>query len=115
MWHTREGTHFTWFRIGEIFLPGFLNMSTSVLDWKQNIIHQLKLRNKREQEPFENLIQSYNKYFDIASNLKSKNVQLTVEVEKLKDENLSLQFKAEHWIYFLKLLNQVKKVLNITG
>jgi hypothetical protein len=39
---------------------------------------------------------SDNKYFDIASNLKSKNVQLTVEVEKLKDENLSLQFKAEH-------------------
>ena len=33
-------------------------MSTSVLDWKQNIIHQLKLRNKREKEPFENLIQS---------------------------------------------------------
>ena len=28
--------------------------------------------------------------------MKSKNVQLTVEVEKLKDENLSLQIKAEH-------------------
>jgi hypothetical protein len=46
------------FRFGESFLPGFLNMSTSDLDWKQNIIHQLKLRNKREKEPFENLVQS---------------------------------------------------------
>lgn len=61
--------------------------------WKQHIITQLKLRNKREKEPFENLIQSYCKNFDIATSLKTKNVQLTVEVEKLKEENARL---AEH-------------------
>ncbi|XP_052104661.1 autophagy-related protein 16-1-like isoform X1 [Mytilus californianus] len=65
-------------------------MSTSEIDWKQNIFKQLKLRNKREKEPFENLIQSYSKNFDIASSLKSKNAQLTVEVDRLKEENTRL-------------------------
>ena len=35
------------------------------------------------------------KHFETAQSLKSKNVQLTVETEKLKEENLGLQIKVE--------------------
>lgn len=51
------------------------------------------------------------KHFETAQSLKSKNVQLTVETEKLKEENFGLQIKVEQgwvlitiiktdWIYY---------------
>ncbi|XP_060070628.1 autophagy-related protein 16-1-like [Ylistrum balloti] len=69
--------------------------TAGVIQWKENLLLQLKCRNKRQKQPFEGLIQSHNKLFENATSLKSKNVHLTLETEKLKEENLSLQIKVE--------------------
>ncbi|XP_069104031.1 autophagy-related protein 16-1-like [Argopecten irradians] len=63
--------------------------------WKEILILQLKCRNNKERRPFEGLVQSHNKLFENSTSLKSKNVHLTLETEKLKEENLSLQIKVE--------------------
>ncbi|KAL5005455.1 hypothetical protein ScPMuIL_018911 [Solemya velum] len=71
-------------------------MASSVgKSWKENILDQLKRRNRRQRQLFQDLIQSHNKLFENATSLKAKNVHLAVETEKLKEENLSLQIKAE--------------------
>ncbi|XP_062597935.1 autophagy-related protein 16-1-like, partial [Saccostrea cucullata] len=65
------------------------------LHWKHSLLEQLRQRDKKEKAPFESLIASHWKHFESAQTLKTKNVQLTVETEKLKEENLGLQIKAE--------------------
>ncbi|XP_033760176.1 autophagy-related protein 16-1-like [Pecten maximus] len=69
--------------------------TAGVIPWKENLLLQLKCRNKKQKQPFEGLIQSHNKLFENATFLKSKNVHLTLETEKLKEENLGLQIKVE--------------------
>ncbi|KAL3848135.1 hypothetical protein ACJMK2_019012 [Sinanodonta woodiana] len=69
--------------------------TTGSTSWKQHILHQLKHRNKRERHGFETLIQANTRLFDSASSLKAKNIQLTIEAEKLREENMILQVKAE--------------------
>ncbi|KAJ8310390.1 hypothetical protein KUTeg_012255 [Tegillarca granosa] len=70
-------------------------MASGDCKWKQDIYQKLKQRNKREKLQFEGLIQSHTKLFDSSSALKSENVQLNVDTQRLKDENLSLQLKLE--------------------
>ncbi|KAK3605792.1 hypothetical protein CHS0354_033996, partial [Potamilus streckersoni] len=65
------------------------------ISWRQHILHQLKHRNKRERHGFEALIQANSRLFDSASSMKAKNIQLTIEAEKLREENMILQVKVE--------------------
>ncbi|XP_052782813.1 autophagy-related protein 16-1-like [Mya arenaria] len=64
-------------------------------DWKKNISQSLKLRNKKERHEFADLIESQNKLFEQVASLKTRNMQLTIETERLKSDNLSLQIRAD--------------------
>ncbi|WAR28341.1 A16L1-like protein [Mya arenaria] len=64
-------------------------------DWKKSISQSLKLRNKKERHEFADLIESQNKLFEQVASLKTRNMQLTVETERLKADNLSLQIRAD--------------------
>ncbi|WAR28335.1 hypothetical protein MAR_014055 [Mya arenaria] len=52
-------------------------------DWKKNISQSLKLRNKKERHEFADLIESQNKLFEQVASLKTRNMQLTIETERL--------------------------------
>ncbi|XP_056004694.1 autophagy-related protein 16-1-like [Ostrea edulis] len=70
-------------------------MDPKDLHWKHSLLEQLRHRDQKEKVPFESLIASHWKHFEYSQSLKSKNVQLTVETEKLKEENFGLQIKVE--------------------
>ncbi|KAH3808812.1 autophagy-related protein 16-1-like isoform X1 [Dreissena polymorpha] len=70
-------------------------MTTPTADWKQLIFQNLKARNRKETYEFADLIDSQNKLFEQVTALKSRNMQLTLETEKLKAENLSLQVRVD--------------------
>ncbi|XP_055954277.1 autophagy-related protein 16-1 [Patella vulgata] len=65
------------------------------LSWKQNLILQLKNRNKTQTQTYASLIQSNNKLQEQVSNLRSKSVHSQVEAERLREENLNLRVKVE--------------------
>ncbi|XP_064615207.1 autophagy-related protein 16-1-like [Liolophura sinensis] len=64
-------------------------------DWKEQILKALKRRNKKQTRCFVGIIQAQNKLFENAAVLKAQNVQLTVEVERLKEENLTLTLRGD--------------------
>ena len=69
-------------------------------DWRKSILHQLKIRQNREQKPFEDVINFCSNLFEKVDTLRSENVQLNVQKERLQHENSQLQ------------LNQVSNVNN---
>lgn len=70
-------------------------MAKQSTEWKKIISHRLKTRNRHEYYEFSDLIDIQSKLFEQVASLKSKNVQLTLETERLKAENLSLQIRAD--------------------
>ncbi|BFZ00253.1 hypothetical protein BsWGS_03292 [Bradybaena similaris] len=58
------------------------------VEWKPNILVQIRRRNHQQVQPFIRLIQTNNKLQDLTSQLQSRNVHLQVEVDKLKDEGI---------------------------
>ncbi|XP_005111845.1 autophagy-related protein 16-1 [Aplysia californica] len=64
-------------------------------EWKGNILFQLKRRNHKQSEPFQAIIQTNNRLQQQSSHLHSQNVHLQVEIERLKEENLSGQIRGE--------------------
>nr|CAD7602682.1 unnamed protein product [Timema genevievae] len=65
--------------------------STNVNDmvnWRKCIISQLHKRNKLQSSCFQDLISSHNRVFDNATALRGENLHLTVQNEKLRQENL---------------------------
>ncbi|XP_013415279.1 autophagy-related protein 16-1 isoform X2 [Lingula anatina] len=64
-------------------------------DWKSTIRDLIKERDKREHQPFLSLIQAHNKLFESVDSVRTKNLQLTLETERLKHENLELSLKTD--------------------
>ncbi|KAH9514693.1 hypothetical protein Btru_023319 [Bulinus truncatus] len=63
-------------------------MATST-NWRKDLLSQIQRRNRKQSFPFSSLIQTNNKLQEIATSLHTKNVQLQVEIERLKEESLS--------------------------
>ncbi|XP_077987700.1 autophagy-related protein 16-like [Glandiceps talaboti] len=63
--------------------------------WRKDIRKQLKERDKVQCGYFRDLINNHNKIFESTDAMRSQNVQLTIQVERLKQENLDLQVKVE--------------------
>ncbi|GFR67312.1 autophagy-related protein 16-1-like [Elysia marginata] len=59
------------------------------IDWKLLIRQQIQHRNHKQCQPFTSLIQTNNRLQEIASNLQSKNVQLQVEIERMREDGHS--------------------------
>ncbi|XP_060553622.1 autophagy-related protein 16-like, partial [Ruditapes philippinarum] len=70
-------------------------MAKQSAEWKKIISQRLKTRNRHEYQEFSDLIDIQSKLFEQVATLKSKNVQLTVETERLRADNLSLQIRAD--------------------
>ncbi|KAK3862513.1 hypothetical protein Pcinc_031629 [Petrolisthes cinctipes] len=58
--------------------------------WRQTISYRLRERNKKEYENISELVQLHNRLFEQSEALKSENVQLTLQTEKLRQENTRL-------------------------
>ncbi|XKL61598.1 hypothetical protein PGB90_001431 [Kerria lacca] len=56
--------------------------------WKNNIILHIQQRNKAQCYSFQDLINSHNRLFDQANVLKSENIQISIQLAKLRQEGL---------------------------
>ncbi|XP_006819147.1 autophagy-related protein 16-1-like [Saccoglossus kowalevskii] len=63
--------------------------------WKRNLRKQLRQRNRVECEYFKELINNHNKIFEGVDSMRTQNVALQIQVERLKQENLDLNLKSE--------------------
>ncbi|KAI1289346.1 Autophagy-related protein 16 [Halotydeus destructor] len=54
--------------------------------WRKSIAHQLNARKKREQQPFEDIFNYCSKMFENMDALRSENLHLTIQKEKLQRE-----------------------------
>lgn len=61
-----------------------MTMYGNDVSWKNSILSQLQERNKRETDPFQDLINEHNKLFENYNTLHTENIQLSIQVEKLK-------------------------------
>ncbi|XP_074032215.1 autophagy-related 16 [Leptinotarsa decemlineata] len=55
-------------------------------DWRNSIVSQVQKRNRRETDIFQDLIVQHNKIFENLNTLYSENLQLSIQIEKLKTE-----------------------------
>ncbi|XP_069689007.1 autophagy-related protein 16-like isoform X2 [Periplaneta americana] len=69
-----------------------VNMSDS--DWKKSIILRLQNRNKLQCYCFQDLIALHNRLFDSSNALRGENLHLTIQYEKLRQENFELQHRS---------------------
>ncbi|XP_032795920.2 autophagy-related protein 16-1 [Daphnia magna] len=69
-------------------MAGGLAYSNIELSIRRVIFKEIEKRNYREKEPFEILISTYNKLFDAVSELRHEILLLTIQNEKLRQENL---------------------------
>ncbi|XP_077285047.1 autophagy-related 16 isoform X2 [Arctopsyche grandis] len=65
-------------------------------EWRKSILNQLNERNKFEIRCFQDLINQHNRLFDIANTLKSENLQLTVQNEKLRVSSFETNVGTEY-------------------
>ncbi|XP_057655059.1 autophagy-related protein 16-1 [Diorhabda carinulata] len=52
--------------------------------WKNSILSQLQERNRRETDLFQDLVNEHNKLFENYNTLHTENIQLSIQIEKLK-------------------------------
>ncbi|PNF43641.1 hypothetical protein B7P43_G00690 [Cryptotermes secundus] len=64
------------------------------LDWRKTIILRLQNRNKSQCSCFQDLISFHNRLFDSFNALRGENLQLTVQNEKVRQENFELQNRS---------------------
>ncbi|KAK0054540.1 autophagy-related protein 16-1 [Biomphalaria pfeifferi] len=64
-------------------------------NWKRDLLNQIQRRNRKQSYPFIHLIQTNNKLQEIASSLHLKNVQLQVEIERLKEESIGSHVRGD--------------------
>ncbi|XP_063615725.1 autophagy-related protein 16-like, partial [Penaeus indicus] len=62
--------------------------------WRHGIYHKLRDRNKKEYENINELIQLHNRLFEQSELLRTENLQLTLQNEKLRQENSDLHSKG---------------------
>ncbi|KAI8514282.1 hypothetical protein Bbelb_086060 [Branchiostoma belcheri] len=62
--------------------------------WKQTILLRLRDRNRVQTHFFADVIHAHNKLFESADTLKSQNVQLQLQTERLKQDKLDLEVKV---------------------
>eukprot|EP00058_Branchiostoma_floridae_P007788 XP_002593276.1 hypothetical protein BRAFLDRAFT_123636 [Branchiostoma floridae] len=62
--------------------------------WKQTLLLRLRDRNRVQTHFFADVIQAHNKLFESADTLKSQNVQLQLQTERLKQDKLDLEVKV---------------------
>ncbi|XP_033117161.1 autophagy-related protein 16-1-like, partial [Anneissia japonica] len=67
----------------------------TTMGWKQCILRQLRERNALQCDFYKEIIQLHNKLTLSVDNVKAQNVQLQIEVAKLKDDNFKLQVQVE--------------------
>ncbi|XP_071538855.1 autophagy-related protein 16 isoform X2 [Panulirus ornatus] len=60
-------------------------------DWRQIIYYKLRERNKKEFENISDLLQLHNRLFEQSESLRTENLQLTLQNEKLRQANTELQ------------------------
>ncbi|XP_071949577.1 autophagy-related protein 16-1-like isoform X2 [Antedon mediterranea] len=65
------------------------------IGWKEHILQQLRDRNGQKNIFYKDIIQLHNKLTLSIDTVKAENVQLQIEVAKLKDANLKLQVQVE--------------------
>ncbi|XP_070172903.1 autophagy-related protein 16-1-like isoform X2 [Littorina saxatilis] len=70
-------------------------MASNVKNWKEDVLQQLKKRNKQQTSSYASLILANNKLLEITGTLKGKNAQLQAEQDQLKAENFQLAVKAD--------------------
>ncbi|KAL3236781.1 hypothetical protein MRX96_022192 [Rhipicephalus microplus] len=68
---------------------------STFVDWRQQIVKSLQDRNNMQCKQFEDIIVFSTQLFERVDSLRSNNVQLTVQKERLQQENLHLQMNAE--------------------
>ncbi|KAK7069502.1 hypothetical protein SK128_008455, partial [Halocaridina rubra] len=59
-------------------------------DWRHSIYNRLRERNRKEYENINDLIQLHNRLFEQSEMLRTENLQLTLQNEKLRQENTLL-------------------------
>ncbi|XP_055333717.1 autophagy-related protein 16-1-like isoform X2 [Paramacrobiotus metropolitanus] len=62
--------------------------------WKSDILIKLGRRNRVEGENFKSVFDAYGRLFEHADSLKSQSIQLNLQVEKLKEENLRIAVRG---------------------
>ncbi|XP_066266128.1 autophagy-related protein 16-1-like isoform X1 [Branchiostoma lanceolatum] len=62
--------------------------------WKQTLLLRLRDRNRVQTHFFADVIHAHNKLFESADTLKSQNVQLQLQTERLKQDKLDLEVKV---------------------
>ncbi|GFG31996.1 hypothetical protein Cfor_08518 [Coptotermes formosanus] len=67
------------------------NVSGGYSDWRKAIILSLQNRNRSQCSCFQDLISFHNRLFDNSNALRGENLHLTVQNEKLRQENFELQ------------------------
>ncbi|KAL1436401.1 hypothetical protein MTO96_049759 [Rhipicephalus appendiculatus] len=68
---------------------------SAFVDWRQQILKSLQDRNNMQCKQFEDIIVFSTQLFERVDSLRANNVQLTVQKERLQQENLQLQMNAE--------------------
>ncbi|XP_021915879.1 autophagy-related protein 16-1 isoform X2 [Zootermopsis nevadensis] len=63
-------------------------------DWRKTIILRLQNRNRSQRICFQDLISFHNRLFDSSNALRGENLQLTVQNEKLRQENFELHNRS---------------------
>ncbi|KAK7603069.1 hypothetical protein V9T40_003068 [Parthenolecanium corni] len=63
-----------------------VNNDNRPFDWKNDIIFRVQQRNKLQCFCYQDLINSHNRLFDQANALKSENIQLEIQLERLRKE-----------------------------
>lgn len=68
------------------------NVST---DWRNSILKSLQDRNNEQGKPFEDVVAFSTRLFERMDCLRAENLQLTVQKERLQQDNLQLQMSTE--------------------
>lgn len=69
--------------------------ASAFVDWRQQILKSLQDRNNTQCKQFEDIIVFSTQLFERVDSLRANNVQLTVQKERLQQENLQLQMNTE--------------------
>ncbi|XP_037561852.1 autophagy-related protein 16-1 isoform X4 [Dermacentor silvarum] len=68
---------------------------SAFVDWRKQILKSLQDRNNAQCKQFEDIIVFSTQLFERVDSLRANNVQLTVQKERLQQENLQLQMNTE--------------------
>ncbi|KAL8559220.1 hypothetical protein ACOMHN_040344 [Nucella lapillus] len=70
-------------------------MASNGIPWKDDILQQLRKRNKQQTSAYGSLILANNKLLELSSTLRAKNTQLHTDNERLRAETFQLTVKAD--------------------